>query len=98
MFSQDELDDTVRVWDAHTIRPSRNPNVPSGQPNVMYSLPELYIVKGLPCTSKKMTSLSCARMSASFDVPYHVMKMFMNCVILLWLKVILIFQQTLIKL
>ncbi|XP_029991578.1 uncharacterized protein LOC115420472 [Sphaeramia orbicularis] len=39
---QDELDDTSRVWDAHTIRPSSNPNVPSGQPNLMYSLPELY--------------------------------------------------------
>ncbi|KAF5901175.1 uncharacterized protein DAT39_009149 [Clarias magur] len=41
----DELDDTVRVWHAHTIRPSRNSNVPSGQPNVMYSLPELYETK-----------------------------------------------------
>nr|XP_033492050.1 uncharacterized protein LOC117263018 [Epinephelus lanceolatus] len=39
---QDELDDTAQVWNAHTIRPSKNINVPSGRPNVMYALPELY--------------------------------------------------------
>uniref|UniRef100_A0A8C4HR76 Integrase core domain-containing protein n=1 Tax=Dicentrarchus labrax TaxID=13489 RepID=A0A8C4HR76_DICLA len=39
---QDELDDTSQVWDAHTIRPSRNVSVPTGRPNVLYVLPELY--------------------------------------------------------
>lgn len=39
--AQDKLDDTAHVWNAHNIRPSKNPNVSSGQPNVMYSLPEL---------------------------------------------------------
>ncbi|XP_041834069.1 uncharacterized protein LOC121635073 [Melanotaenia boesemani] len=39
---QDELDDTAQVWNAHQIRPSKNINVPSGRPNVMYALPELY--------------------------------------------------------
>ncbi|XP_035805796.1 uncharacterized protein LOC111571037 [Amphiprion ocellaris] len=39
---QDELDDTASVWNAHSIRPSKNLNVPSGRPNVMYALPELY--------------------------------------------------------
>lgn len=39
---QDELDDTVQVWNAHIVRPSKNLNVPSGKPNVMYALPELY--------------------------------------------------------
>ncbi|XP_070411871.1 uncharacterized protein [Nothobranchius furzeri] len=38
---QDELDDTVQVWNAHVIRPSRNIHVPSGRPNVMYALPQL---------------------------------------------------------
>ncbi|XP_072223124.1 uncharacterized protein [Leuresthes tenuis] len=38
---QDELDYTAQVWNAHTIRPSKNTNVPSGQPNVMYALPQL---------------------------------------------------------
>lgn len=42
MFSQDELDDTAQIWNAHTIKPSKNVNVPSGRPNVMYALPELY--------------------------------------------------------
>ena len=42
MFSQDELDDTAQVWNTHNIRPSKNPNVPSGNPNVMHALPELY--------------------------------------------------------
>ena len=41
-FQQDELDDTVQVWKTHTIRPSKNLNVPSGRPNVMFALPELY--------------------------------------------------------
>ncbi|XP_066497496.1 uncharacterized protein [Hoplias malabaricus] len=39
---QDELDDTADVWDSHTIRPSKNDSVPSGRPNTMYGLPELY--------------------------------------------------------
>ncbi|XP_038133904.1 uncharacterized protein LOC119778637 [Cyprinodon tularosa] len=39
---QDELEDTVQVWNAHTIRPSKNISVPSGRPNVMYALPQLY--------------------------------------------------------
>lgn len=36
------MDDTVQVWNGHTIRPSRNISVPSGRPNVMYALPQLY--------------------------------------------------------
>ncbi|XP_054641995.1 uncharacterized protein LOC129187166 [Dunckerocampus dactyliophorus] len=39
---QDELDDTAQVWNTHTIRPSKNINVPSGRPNVMHTLPQLY--------------------------------------------------------
>ena len=39
---QDELDDTAQTWNAHTIRPSRNTNVPSGRPNIMYAIPQLY--------------------------------------------------------
>ncbi|KAK0135212.1 hypothetical protein N1851_028967 [Merluccius polli] len=46
---QDELDDTAQTWNAHTIRPSRNPNVPSGCPNIMYALPELYLVRDHLC-------------------------------------------------
>lgn len=42
IFQQDELDDIAQVWNAHIIRPSKNINVPSGRPNVMYALPELY--------------------------------------------------------
>lgn len=39
---QDELDATARVWDSHVIRPSKNDQVPSGRPNIMYLFPELY--------------------------------------------------------
>ncbi|XP_043976973.1 uncharacterized protein LOC122833467 [Gambusia affinis] len=39
---QDELDDTAQVWNTHRIRPTKNLQVPSGRPNVMYALPELY--------------------------------------------------------
>ena len=39
---QDDLDSMTDVWDSHIIRPSRNQNVPSGRPNVMFSVPELY--------------------------------------------------------
>ncbi|KAF3850028.1 hypothetical protein F7725_019747 [Dissostichus mawsoni] len=47
---QDELDDTAQVWNAHTIRPSRNLNVPSGRPNVMYAVPDLYRTREpFPC-------------------------------------------------
>ncbi|XP_036006071.1 uncharacterized protein LOC118566787 [Fundulus heteroclitus] len=46
---QDELDDTAQVWNAHSIRPSNNRNVPSGRPNVMYALPELYRTRDFLC-------------------------------------------------
>ena len=36
------MDDTAQAWNTHTIRPSKNLNVPSGRPNVMFALPELY--------------------------------------------------------
>lgn len=39
---QDELDSVKDVWNDHIIRPSRNTRGPSGRPNVMYSLPDLY--------------------------------------------------------
>lgn len=39
---QDDLDQTVCVWDSHSIRPSKNERVPSGRPKIMYSYPELY--------------------------------------------------------
>lgn len=42
LFFQDELDETIRVWDSHVIRLSRNDRVPSGRPRVMYMFPELY--------------------------------------------------------
>ncbi|XP_061745248.1 uncharacterized protein LOC133544166 [Nerophis ophidion] len=41
-FIQDELDQTINVWDAHVIRPSKNDRVPSGRPRIMYMFPELY--------------------------------------------------------
>ncbi|CAL8273826.1 unnamed protein product [Gadus morhua 'NCC'] len=40
--TSDELDDTAQAWNTHTIRPSKNLNVPSGRPNVMFALPEHY--------------------------------------------------------
>lgn len=43
------MDDVAHVWNAHIIRPSANPNVPSGQPNVMFSWPELYGTQDYIC-------------------------------------------------
>ena len=37
-----ELDDVVQTWNDHYIRQSRNPRVPSGRPNIMYSCSHLY--------------------------------------------------------
>lgn len=39
---QAQLDETMKVWNSHVIRPSKNHNVPSGRPTVMYLMPELY--------------------------------------------------------
>lgn len=41
-FPQNELDETIHVWDSHVIRPSKNDRVPSGRPRIMYMFPELY--------------------------------------------------------
>ena len=35
------MDSVARVWNQHKIRPSRNPNVPNGQPDLLYLFPEL---------------------------------------------------------
>ncbi|KAL2087589.1 uncharacterized protein LOC109138370 [Larimichthys crocea] len=39
---QELLNDIQGVWNAHRIRPSKNPNVPSGIPDVMYMAPHLW--------------------------------------------------------
>lgn len=39
---QNELDEIARVWDHHVIRTLPRQNVPSGRPNVMYEVPQLY--------------------------------------------------------
>ncbi|KAL4008914.1 hypothetical protein ACER0C_002766 [Sarotherodon galilaeus] len=50
---QDELDDTAQVWNAHSIRPSTNINIPGGRPNVMYTLPELYGTRDFLCPTEE---------------------------------------------
>jgi len=37
---QDELHLSARQWNLHNIRPSRNPNSPSGRPDTLFFLPE----------------------------------------------------------
>ncbi|KAJ8245053.1 hypothetical protein GJAV_G00276110 [Gymnothorax javanicus] len=39
---QEQLNETRNVWNAHRIRPSKNPTVPSGIPNIMFSAPHLW--------------------------------------------------------
>lgn len=39
---QSELDLFVNTWNNHSIRQSRNCNVPHGRPNMMYNFPSLY--------------------------------------------------------
>ena len=59
-FNQDELDDTALTWNAHVIRPSRNLNVPSGRPNVMYAVPELYQATDHLCPVEESHTEACA--------------------------------------
>lgn len=42
LFLQDELDEVVRTWNSHTIRPSSSGLTVSGRPIVMHSFPELH--------------------------------------------------------
>ena len=39
---QNDIDATVNTWNCHLIRPTKNARAPSGRPNVMYQLPELF--------------------------------------------------------
>ena len=48
-YFQDELDLVAEVWNSHVIRPSKNLMVPSGIPNVMFSVPELYDSENYMC-------------------------------------------------
>ncbi|KAK1143785.1 hypothetical protein AOXY_G36641 [Acipenser oxyrinchus oxyrinchus] len=47
---QAELDATVNLWNSHRIRPSKNHNVPSGRPVVMYTCKELYGAQDYLCS------------------------------------------------
>ncbi|VDI06261.1 Hypothetical predicted protein [Mytilus galloprovincialis] len=38
---QRELNQVVKVWNAHRIRGTKNMNSPNGRPNIMFSLPQL---------------------------------------------------------
>ncbi|OWF56044.1 hypothetical protein KP79_PYT20971 [Mizuhopecten yessoensis] len=39
---QRDLDNIASVWNTHTIRPSKNQNVPHGRPAVLFSMPEVF--------------------------------------------------------
>ncbi|KAJ4922985.1 hypothetical protein JOQ06_021686 [Pogonophryne albipinna] len=39
---QEHLDKIKAVWNTHRIRPTKNCNVPSGIPDVMYAVPQLW--------------------------------------------------------
>lgn len=41
-FLKEQLNEVIQIWNSHRIGPSRNQNVPSGRPLLMYSIPELY--------------------------------------------------------
>ncbi|XP_073798490.1 uncharacterized protein [Danio rerio] len=65
---QDELDDTAQVWNAHTIRQSKNISSPSGRPNVMYGLPELYQTRDF-LTSADSESIQLCKNECTFRRP-----------------------------
>ncbi|XDV31020.1 hypothetical protein PO909_033797 [Leuciscus waleckii] len=65
---QDELDDTAQVWNAHTIRPSKNISNPSGRPSVMYGLPELYLTRDF-LTSADTESIRFCKNECTFRRP-----------------------------
>ena len=39
----------INTWNRHLIRPSRNARVPSGRPNILYFMPELYDATDFLC-------------------------------------------------
>ncbi|KAK3107378.1 hypothetical protein FSP39_013197 [Pinctada imbricata] len=43
---QKELDTAAKIWDAHYIRPSSNPRVPYGKPELMFKFPSLWGTAG----------------------------------------------------
>ncbi len=65
---QDELDDTVQIWNAHTIRPSKNISNPSGRPSVMHALPELYNTRDF-LTSAHTESVQLCKNECTFRRP-----------------------------
>lgn len=39
---QEGLDDVVKLWNSHRIRPSKHTTAPHGRPMIMYFMPHLY--------------------------------------------------------
>ncbi|MGH0128997.1 UNVERIFIED_CONTAM: hypothetical protein FKN15_037098 [Acipenser sinensis] len=56
---QAELDATVNLWNSHRIRPSKNHNVPSGRPVVMYTCKELYGAQDYLCSVTDVEVNAC---------------------------------------
>lgn len=42
---QKDINETITVWNTHCIRPTKNQNVPSGRPCIMYTMPVVYGVQ-----------------------------------------------------
>ncbi|KAL3870743.1 hypothetical protein ACJMK2_038787 [Sinanodonta woodiana] len=42
LFTTNDIDSMVQVWNVHRIRPTKNQNCPNGRPVVMYKLPMIY--------------------------------------------------------
>lgn len=63
-IQQDVLNDIQGVWNAHRVRPSKNLNVPSGIPNVMYMAPHLWAVE--ECLVPHTEDLTTCKSSCTF--------------------------------
>ena len=65
LFLQQELlNDIQGVWNAHRMRPSKNPNVPSGIPDVMYMAPHLWGAEN--CLVQLTEDLTACKHSCKF--------------------------------
>ena len=82
---QNELDDVVRMWNSHRIRPARNQASPNGRPFMLYSCPAARGTRQHPWSTFAKNKNNCAGKSVLQEDRLHATKLCTKPVCCWWL-------------
>ena len=83
---QNELDDVVRMWNSHRIRPARNQASPNGRPFMLFSCRAAHGTRLHPWSTFAKNKNNCAGKSVLNEDRLHATKLCTKPVCCWWLK------------